>query len=130
MGPTIATDRTYRADILTRWNTMEQNGTLFRVFRVPFYVFLLSNFPGSSLLGRVRRVDEWNMATPAAAPPPVPQNTPPAGALSAQQLKQLHDASQAHRGLRRAARTAFSSAATTLVIGTASALCTLFSVSW
>lgn len=84
----------------------------------------------SPLAARCQRVDKENVPTPSATPPPVPQNAGPAAALSAEQARQLDDASRTHRALRRAARTAFSSAATTLFIGAASALCTAFSPDW
>lgn len=76
------------------------------------------------------QADKEKVPTIPAAPPPIPPGSAAVAPLSAEQIRQLDEASRAHRALRRASKAAFSSAATTLFIGAASALCAVFSPDW
>ena len=53
-----------------------------------------------------------------------------AAPLSPEQIWKINEAARSHRAIRRASRTAFSSATTTLLIGLVSGLFTLFSPDW
>src|SRR5690348_16177516 len=77
----------------------------------------------------VGRADKEKVPT-VSATPPIPPSAGPAAALTSDQVRQLNNASRAHRTLRRASRAAFSYAATTLFIGAISALCAAFSPDW
>ena len=80
-------------DILTGWNTLEHNGTLFRVFRVPFVVILLNFSPRRSW--RTFHLDD---PPPHRRPRCNPSNSGKAAASSGSRSRRRYDHAWRERG--------------------------------